>query len=138
MPAGRKAAGKSAAMPAWAAHLDDYYWLHDMLRISVGVPAWVIQWDGKHFQWMDLSLVLPPLAPYHFEIAQQREGERDAYHLRSVKRVLANGQALEGSLNGFCDLFVPVGRRGRGGHGGYRRAPASRDPHRPHRRQAPL
>lgn len=95
--------------------MDDYYWLHDVLRISVGVPAWVMQWDGRAFVWRDLSLVLPPLAPYHFEIALHREDERDAYHERCVKRVLDSGQPYEGELFGFHDLFVPVGRRGRGG-----------------------
>jgi AraC-like DNA-binding protein len=100
---------------AWRGHLEDYYWLHDILRVSVGVPAWALEIDAKGGQqWRDLSLVLPPLAPYHFEIAFGREGERDRYYRRLMKQVMEQGRPVEGQLHGAMDLMVPLGRsRGR-------------------------
>lgn len=105
-----------ARPPAWLGHLEDYYWLHDLLRVSVGVPAWAVIWDGADgLIWRDLSLVLPPLAPYHFETALGREAERDAYYRRQLGEALAGGKPVEGELFACRDLFVPVGRIGRGG-----------------------
>lgn len=101
--------------PAWLDRLEDYYWLHDLLRVSVGVPAWGLRFDGKGGRlWRDLTQVLPPLAPYHFEIAFGREGDRDAHYARLAAQALDSGQPAEGELFGFCDLMVPVGRHGRG------------------------
>jgi AraC-like DNA-binding protein len=105
-----------AAPPAWLGRLEDYYWLHDLLRVSVGVPAWAVVWDGgEGLIWRDLSLVLPPLAPYHFETALGREGERDAYYRRQMRKALDTGKPLQSELHACRDLFVPVGKLGRGG-----------------------
>jgi AraC-like DNA-binding protein len=101
---------------AWLGRLEDYYWLHDLLRVSVGVPAWAVVWDGADgLIWRDLSLVLPPLAPYHFETAWGRESLRDAYYQRQLRRALDQGKPIEGELFACRDLFVPVGKLGRGG-----------------------
>lgn len=101
--------------PPWLQNLEDYYWIHDILRVSVGLPAWAMIWDGKAIDWRDLSLVLPPLAPYHFEIAMAKEGERDRYYQRMLRKVLDSGKPAVGSLHGYDDLFVPMGRMGAGG-----------------------
>lgn len=103
-------------IPPWLQNLEDYYWIHDILRVSVGVPAWAMVWDGtEEIGWRDLSLVLPPLAPYHFEIALGKEADRDAFHRRMLKKALDSGRPVLGSLYGFDDLFVPIGKHGRGG-----------------------
>lgn len=102
--------------PPWLRRLEDYYWLHDLLRVSVGVPVWGLRFDGKGGRlWRDLTQVLPPLAPYHFEIAFGREAERDDYYSRLAGQALASQRPVEGELFGFRDLMVPVGRHGRGG-----------------------
>jgi len=112
----RSLAQMLAQPPPWLGRLEDYYWLHDLLRVSVGVPAWAVVWDGADgLIWRDLSLVLPPLAPYHFETVLGREGERDAYYRRQLRRALDEGKPVEGELFACRDLFVPVGRLGRGG-----------------------
>ena len=99
----------------WLQNLEDYYWLHDILRVSVGVPAWAMVLTGKEIGWRDLSLVLPPLAPYHFEIALGKEADRDAYHQKMLRKVIESGKPAVGSLYGFEDLFIPIGKSDKGG-----------------------
>ena len=103
-----------AGQPPWLERLQDYYWIHDILRVSLGVPAWAMLWDGNSILWRDLSLVLPPLAPYHFEIALGKDGVRDAYHVRCLRQALDSGRSVEAELFGCRDLFVPVGRHASG------------------------
>jgi AraC-like DNA-binding protein len=110
--AGRLRSG--ASEPPWLRRLEDYYWLHDLLRVSVGVPAWGLRFVGQGGRvWRDLTQVLPPLAPFHFEMAFGRDGERDDYYARLAKQALATGRPAEGELFGFRDLMVPVGQHGR-------------------------
>ncbi len=96
--------------------LETYYWVHDILRVNVGVPVWLILWDGKKsLEWRDLSQVLPPLMPYHFELRFERESERDAYYLRMLKKAATAARPQFGSLFGFDDLFAPVAPLADGG-----------------------
>ena len=100
----------------WLQNIQNYYWLQDVLQIYVGLAAWVIQWDGgDKLDWMELTPQLSGhLRPTHFEISYEKEDERDAYYLRSLKRAAKDNKIQVDHFGGFYDLFLPLHSLGKG------------------------
>jgi AraC-like DNA-binding protein len=95
--------------------IQNYYWIHDVLQIYVGLSTWVIQWDEKGgLDWMELTPQSPMnLRPTHFEISYGKESDRDGYYQRCLRRVLKEKRFLVDQHNGFYDIFLPLPMSGK-------------------------
>lgn len=101
--------------PEWLVRVRNYYWIHDVLHIYVGLFTWVLQWsDENRLSWLELTPEDPlKLRPVHFEKLYKREAERDAYYFRCLKKVSQTKKALVEQHQGFHDLFLPIELAGR-------------------------
>lgn len=109
-----QAASQKHPEPQWLSSVLNYYWLHDVLHIYVGLSIWVIRWDDEnHLRWMEMTPESSSrLSPVHFEKFFRRAGERDAYYFKCLKRLEKEGGVLVDQLGGFYDFFLPLQLKG--------------------------
>jgi AraC-like DNA-binding protein len=103
-------------MKNWLKNVQNYYWLHDVLQIYVGLPLWVIRWDGQNKrEWLELTPQTSGfLRPTHFEVTYGRERFRDQYYLKVFKRIIKEKKIIVDQFAGFYDLFIPLAQEGDG------------------------
>jgi hypothetical protein len=101
--------------PPWLENIRDYYWIHDVLQIYVGLSSWVILWDGAgSLEWLELTPQDPmSLRPTHFEKFYKREGVRVAHHFKCLHQAFEENRMMVGSCGGFFDIFIPIGKAGK-------------------------
>ncbi len=101
--------------PEWLTRVKNYYWIHDVLHIYVGLFTWVLQWkDGNRLDWLELTPEdSSKIRPVHFEKLFKREAERDAYYFKSLQKLVKNRDVLVEPHRGFYDLFLPLQMEGR-------------------------
>lgn len=94
----------------WLEALQDYYWVHDVLRLYTGLQYWVIrELPGGEWQWMDLTPPARFLLPLHFEIYFGNLSDRDAYYRQGLTRVSRRRPLHRACRAGFWDFFAWVG-----------------------------
>lgn len=103
-------------MRDWLKNVKNYYWLNDVLQIYVGLPLWVVRWDGKEgLEWLEFSFQASGiLRPGHFEVTYGKEGIRDLYYRKTIQKIAANPKVTVEEFAGFHDLFIPLEADGDG------------------------
>lgn len=109
------ASPRKTSEPQWLTNALDYYWIHDVLQIYVGLSIWLIQWDGRNrLEWLEMTPQSNSrLSPVHFEKFFRKEGQRDAYYFQSLKALERTKTFLLGHHGGFHELFLPVQLQGK-------------------------
>jgi len=106
----KKPSAQQKPNSSWFQKVQNYYWLHDVMQIYVGLPTWVLLSDGvKHIDWMELTpQSATHLRPSHFDIRYGKEFERHIYYLKSIKRSAKEHKPFVDQYDGFYDFFLPL------------------------------
>lgn len=93
----------------WMQRIQDYYWLHNVLRSHPDLEYWVVhRRPGRPLAWLTVSEESERLQPFHFEVHFERTAIRDAYLERAFRTAARARRLHVAELYGFHDLFFPL------------------------------